>query len=34
MSVKYIRDKFPIKTTPGIIGETTYKAINKVWEAL
>ena len=30
ISVKGIREKFPIKTTPEIIGEPTYKAINEV----
>ena len=30
MLVEYIRAKFPIKTIPKIIGETTYKAINKM----
>ena len=34
MLVEDIWEKFPIKTIPEIIGEPTYKAINKVREAL
>ena len=34
MSVEDIREKFPIKNIPKIIGEPTYKAINKLREAL
>ena len=34
MWVKDIREKLPIKTTPSIIGEPTYTAINEVQEAL
>ena len=30
MSDEDIREKFPIKTTPKIIGEPNYKAINKM----
>ena len=30
MSDEDIRKKFPIKTIPNIIGEPTYKAINKM----
>ena len=34
MSDEDIREKFPIKTIPKIIGEPTYKAINKLMEGL
>ena len=34
MLVEDIREKLPIKNIPAIIGETTYKAINEVREAL
>ena len=34
MSVKDIKAKLLIKNTPKIIGESTYKAINKLREAL
>ena len=34
MSVEEIREKLPIKNIPAIVGEPTYKAINKVREAL
>ena len=34
MSVENIMAKFPIKNDLEIIGEPTYKAINKVQEAL
>ena len=34
MLVKDIRETFPIKTIPNIIGEPTYKAINELREAL
>ena len=34
MSDEDIREKFPIKTIPKIIGEPTYKATNKLMEGL
>ena len=34
ISVKYIRSKLPLKNIPRIIVEPTYKAINKLMEAL
>ena len=34
MLVEDIREKFTIKTTPKIIGDPTYKAINDLREAL
>ena len=34
MSVEYVRAKLTIKTIPNIIGETSYKAINEIKEAL
>ena len=34
MLVEDIREKFTIKTTPKIIGDPTYKAINNLREAL
>ena len=34
MSVEDIREKSPIKNILAMIGEPTYKAINKVQEAL
>ena len=34
MLVKHIRAKLSIKTIPRIIGEPTYKTINKVWEVV
>ena len=34
MLVEDIREKFTIKTTPKIIGDPTYKAINNQREAL
>ena len=34
MSVEYIRAKFRIKTTPNIIGDPTYKAINDTRDVL
>ena len=34
MSVEYVRAKLTIKTIPNIIGETSYKAINEIREAL
>ena len=34
MSVKYIREKIPIKNISRIIGEPTYKAINELREVM
>ena len=34
VSVEDVRANLPIKTIPNIIGETSYKAINEIREAL
>ena len=34
MLVEEVRAKLPIKTIPNIIGDTTYKAINELRDAL
>ena len=34
MSVEDVREKFPIKNIPTVIGDTTYQAINELREAM